>query len=52
MIEQNKGFLESEMKKDELPLVDAYGDLNAPTPREIIELEVCLSICFVSSFYI
>ena len=31
------------MKKDELPLIDPYGDLEAPKPREMIDLEVILS---------
>lgn len=45
------GFLESEMKKENLPLIDAYGDLEAPKPREMIELEVILLLLLLHLFH-
>ena len=35
-----KGFLETEIKKDELPIYDAEDNPDAPKPREMIDLEV------------
>ncbi len=36
---QKKGFLESEIKKDEIPLFDPEENLDAPKAREMIDLE-------------
>lgn len=35
-----KGFLETEIKKDELPIYDPEDNPDAPKPREMIDLEV------------
>ena len=34
------GFLETEIKKDELPIYDPEDNPDAPKPREMIDLEV------------
>ena len=43
-----EGFLETEIKKDEIPLVDPEENLDAPKPREMIDLEVKLFFTFLS----
>lgn len=35
-----QGFLETELKKDELPIYDPEDNPDAPKPREMIDLEV------------
>ena len=35
-----KGFLEAEIKKEQLPLPDPEENLDAPKAREMIDLEV------------
>ena len=40
MIQKTEGFVEREIKKDEIPVNDLLdGNLEAPAPREMIELE-------------
>ena len=34
------GFLEKEIKKDEIPMLDTGDNPDAPAPREMIDLEV------------
>ena len=43
-----KGFLEKELKKDEIEVFDNGDNPLAPAPREMIDLEVTLS--FLASF--
>ncbi len=38
------GFLETEIKKEQLPLYDPEDNLDAPKPREMIDLEVKLIV--------
>jgi hypothetical protein len=42
-----KGFLETEMKKEVLPLQEPEENLDAPKAREIIDLEVILYYLFI-----
>ena len=35
------GFLEKEIKKDGIPMLDTGDNPDAPVPREMIDLEVC-----------
>ena len=35
------GFLEKEIKKDGIPMLDTGDNPDAPAPREMIDLEVC-----------
>lgn len=35
-----KGFLEKEIKKDGIPMLDTGDNPDAPVPREMIDLEV------------
>ena len=37
------GFLEKEIKKDGIPMLDTGDNPDAPVPREMIDLEVCRS---------
>lgn len=37
------GFLEKEIKKDAVPMLDTGENPDAPQPREMIDLEVCAS---------
>ena len=37
------GFLEKEIKKDGIPMLDTGDNPDAPAPREMIDLEVRLS---------
>lgn len=34
-----KGFLEKEIRKDDIPIVDASDNTDAPQPREMVDLE-------------
>ena len=36
----SSGFLEGEMKKDEIPIEELQGPVEAPSPRQMIDLEV------------
>lgn len=36
------GFLEKEIRKDGIPMLDTGEDPDAPAPREMIDLEVSL----------
>jgi len=38
------GFLEKEIKKDEIPMLDTGDNPDAPAPREMIDLEVITSV--------
>lgn len=38
------GFLEKEIKKDGIPMLDTGDNPDAPVPREMIDLEVCVSV--------
>ena len=38
------GFLEKEIKKDGIPMLDTGDNPDAPAPREMIDLEVCLQL--------
>jgi hypothetical protein len=42
-----KGFLETEIKKDGLPLKDPEDNVDAPKPREMIDLEVIYITNFI-----
>jgi len=35
------GFLEKEIRKDGIPMLDTGENPDAPAPREMIDLEVC-----------
>jgi V-type H+-transporting ATPase subunit a len=39
-MERKLRFLETEIKKDELPIYDPEDNPDAPKPREMIDLEV------------
>ena len=39
-MERKLRFLETEIKKDELPIYDSEDNPDAPKPREMIDLEV------------
>ena len=41
-MERKLRFLETEIKKDDIPLSDAEDPVDAPRPREMIDLEVNL----------
>jgi V-type H+-transporting ATPase subunit a len=48
-MERKLRFLETEIKKDELPIYDPEDNPDAPKPREMIDLEVkkiFLTFCF------
>jgi hypothetical protein len=36
------GYLEREIKKDSIPMMDTGENPEAPQPREMYDLEVCL----------
>lgn len=40
------GFLEKEIKKDGIPMLDTGDNPDAPVPREMIDLEVCVSVFY------
>ena len=41
------GFLEKEIKKDAIPMLDTGDNPDAPVPREMIDLEVRLHLCYL-----
>ena len=43
------GFLEKEIRKDGIPMLDTGENPDAPAPREMIDLEVSLLIHLVLS---
>ena len=43
------GFLEKEIRKDGIPMLDTGENPDAPAPREMIDLEVSSLIHFVVS---
>jgi hypothetical protein len=45
-MERKLRFLETEIKKDELPIYDPEDNPDAPKPREMIDLEVKYLIYF------
>lgn len=50
-MERKLRFLETEIKKDELPIYDPEDNPDAPKPREMIDLEVNILIiifCFLN----
>ena len=47
----SSGFLEGEMKKDEIPIEAIQGSVEAPSPRQMIDLEVKTSSSSSSSFH-
>jgi V-type H+-transporting ATPase subunit a len=48
-MERKLRFLETEIKKDELPIYDPEDNPDAPKPREMIDLEVKY---FLHNFFI
>ena len=50
-MERKLRFLETEIKKDELPIYDPEDNPDAPKPREMIDLEVKYSFHHPPCFY-
>lgn len=46
------GFLEKEIKKDSIPMLDTYENPEAPQPREMFDLEVLHRVPCISILYL
>lgn len=51
-MERKLRYLEKEIKKDGIPMLDTGENPEAPQPREMIDLEVCKHHLFHSEFRI
>lgn len=47
-MERKLRYLEKEIRKDGIPMLDTGESPEAPQPREMIDLEVCLSLFKIS----
>jgi V-type H+-transporting ATPase subunit a len=50
-MERKLRFLETEIKKDELPIYDPEDNPDAPKPREMIDLEVKFCVLHYILFF-
>jgi hypothetical protein len=49
-MERKLRYLEKEIKKDGIPMLDTGENPEAPQPREMIDLEVRKSVCRLSVY--
>jgi len=47
-MERKLRYLEKEIKKDGIPMLDTGENPEAPQPREMIDLEVSILVCHLS----